>query len=91
MNKFNTPVKRSGFVILIFGLILILIGFFTRCILDQEGMLDVIKDSLYLYTWSSSYSLTFVIGLYTSVLGAILSFAYDIGVGRVIAWIKKGQ
>lgn len=91
MMQFNTPLKRTGFVIFISGLVILLLSFFTNGILDQENLFGVIRDSLYFYTWSSSYSVLFLLGFYASFVGILFSFAYDIGIGLVVDWVKKAK
>lgn len=90
MGNFNTPLKRLGFLFFVVGLFLIVISLFIQIAIEGEHFLNVLRDSLYFYTWSSSFSFVFLLGFLFSILGFLLSFAYDKGVGRLVYWITKG-
>lgn len=91
----TTPVKRIGFVILVIGTALTLVG-----------MIQVGSD-LYSYKWFEKYmgrlgdALVFdrysyrryplaSIGPYVFIAGLLLSYLYDRTVGPLLRWIHRG-
>lgn len=91
----NQPLKRAGFVVLIIGTFLTLIGWIQ------------IGSDLYSYRWFEKFigkfgdALIFdrytyrryplaSIGPYVMLAGLLLSYLYDRTIGRILTWIRHG-
>lgn len=94
-SSLNHPVKRIGFVVLIIGILLVLIGAMQ------------IGSDLNSYRWFERFlgiwwqALSFdrytyrryplaCIGPYVLLAGLLSSYLYDRSLGRVLAWIRHG-
>ena len=97
-NKLDTPIKRAGFVVMVVGVMLWLIGtiqiiddayfssssflYRTKVILN-ETMRAVTSDSYaYRRHWLAAW------GVYLTGAGMLFSFLYDLGLGRIARWIR---
>lgn len=88
-KKLNTPIKRIGFIVFIFGVVLFLYSWLTHY--DSYYFGRIVTNSI---TFSKSdlyYSFGVALGFYLSLIGVLLSFAYDLTIGRLVNWIMKSR
>lgn len=89
MRGLNTPLKRTGFVILIVGLGMLAVGVLQVVAddLSQRGVIERVWDAVtrdrYAYRrfWIAAW------GAYLTVAGLLFSFLYDATLGRLARWI----
>jgi len=91
MRNLNTPLKRLGLVILIIGLMMFFYGWSQWFMHDSVDAWEAFTRSVgfdtYYWYW---YNYPISIGFYVSVLGFLLSYFYEYGIGKIIQWIRHG-
>ncbi|EAW8139852.1 hypothetical protein NA256_19355 [Salmonella sp. NW805] len=92
MKNLNTKIQRFGFVILVLGGGLFLLGWFFLAMHDvvyawKALIRSVTFDTYYWY----GYNYLIAIGFYLLIIGLALSYFYDAGIGRVVKWIQTGN
>lgn len=56
-----------------------------------DKLTDSLITSLSLHTWSSDFSILMLTGFCLFIVGMLMSYLYDVTIGRVIKWIKTGS
>ncbi|MBH3412552.1 hypothetical protein [Pseudomonas putida] len=91
----TSPVKRFGFVVLLVGLALTIIGMIQigaglNSYRWFGNFLDVFGNAIsYDRYYSRRYPLA-AIGPYMLLSGLLLSYLYDCTIGRLLNWIHRG-
>lgn len=91
LQPINTPIKRAGFCCLVAGLLVFIPGMFMlaneeRYFLDAWWELMVGGEyNRFEEFWPLR------IASFMAIAGLLLSYFYDIGIGRIIAWVKTGN
>lgn len=91
----DRPVKRIGFVILAVGVVVSLIGFIQigsdlykyRWV---EKFIEGVFESLCFNRYNFRFYPMASIGPYMALAGLLLSYLYDRGIGRLLAWVRNG-
>lgn len=91
----DRPIKRIGFVILIAGIFVSLIGFIQiGADLHKYRWLEKFIEGVFESLCFNRYNYHFYplasIGPYIALAGLMLSFLYDRGFGRFLAWVRNG-
>ena len=89
MKNLNTPIQRFGFVIIVLGAAFFLLGWVLWVLDDaiyfwRTFFRSVSFDTYYWY----GYNYLIVIGFYLLIIGLALSYLYNIGIGRIVRWVK---
>lgn len=84
-NGINSPIKRIGFVVFIFSLIIFLLAYLQ---LDRNASY-IISDSIIFFRDSYNFNFYIWLGFYGSLIGLLLSFFYDKTFKKLILWILK--
>ena len=89
MNAINTPLKRVGFIIMVIGISLFFCGWLFWALLDfyYPWRFFIRSISFNTYLWFIENKLV-AYGFYMSLVGLIMSYIYDIGIGKIVIWIK---
>ncbi|HBV6586188.1 TPA: hypothetical protein ACQ8Y2_003027 [Klebsiella pneumoniae] len=89
MKNFNTPIQRLGFVILVIGAAMFLLGWtlwvFNGIVYAWEAFVRSVSFDD--YNWYG-YNYFIALGFYFLIIGLALSYFYNIGIGRLVKWIK---
>lgn len=86
-EKLDTPIKRVGFILFTFCAISLM------CIILAEGP----RVSRYLkiaitFDFDSAFFSPFIcFGFYGAIIGFMLSFGYNVTIGKLITWINMGS
>ncbi|ELO6005068.1 hypothetical protein [Escherichia coli] len=92
MKNLNTKIQRFGFVILVLGCGLFLLGWLFWAVHDFVYAWETLIRSISFDTyWYRGYYYLIAIGFYLSIIGIALSYFYDAGIGRVVKWIRTGN
>lgn len=101
LKRLNTPIKRVGFLLALSGPLMIAIAF--SGFLDVYGGRPFeafaerfMEGPFRAYrSWGQESrgwaALLAWVGFLTTVVGAVLAFAYDSTVGRLIYWVRTGE
>lgn len=95
-RRFNTPLKRISLLVMLFGVLMTFIGL-AVAVADAGSYRTI--DKVMTVWWNSltgsgsSYRRSALLGwgTYLAIAGAILSFAYEPTVGRLLHWIRSGE
>lgn len=91
----DSPIKRSGFAVLMLGAVLTLIGFFQvgtdlGSYRWLERFIGAVEDALRFDSYTYRNFPLACIGPYVMITGLFCSFLYDKAIGRFLAWIRHG-
>ena len=93
MRQLNTPLKRVGFIVMLFGLLVLVIGLFQ--IADNAYKLaDILNDwieSVFFERYSFARYPAACYGTWITLIGLLLSFFYDKTLGRLAGWVRTGH
>lgn len=93
MSQLNTPLKRVGFIVMLFGLLVLVIGLFQ--IAGSTHRLDDIFsnwiESVFFERYSFRRYPVACYGTWVALIGLLLSFLYDKTLGRLAGWIRAGR
>ena len=56
-----------------------------------ERITDTFIMTLTFQTWSSRFSILMLVGFCLFIVGVLISYFYDAGIGRVVKWIRTGN
>lgn len=92
----DTPIKRGGFIILLVGVVLTVVGalqlgFSTNSYNWLTRFLSAWGEALVFDRRSYRHYPLASIGPYVLIAGLTLSYFYDRTVGRLVAWIHRGS
>lgn len=87
VQPLNSSIKRIGFCCLVAGLIVLIPGLFMLA--DASRYLGDAWWELMLWDdYDEFWPLR--VATYMFVVGMLLSYLYDIGLGRIVSWVKAG-
>ncbi len=93
-DRLNSPIKRVGFVVSIFGSLLFaasVIGYISNRRNYGVYVDEFFRESVLMGYWAHWYQILGGIGFWMAATGLLVVLFYDKTIGRLMLWIRFGS